>query len=148
MKLLWIILALLAGVFLPLQGGVNTRLGKVIASPVHASFISFIVGAIALLVYTLLTRQQLQWGGIKTAPLYLWCGGLLGAFYVTIIILAFPKIGPALTFGLVVAGQMIASLVLGHLNILVAKPEPVTVWKLLGVLLIVAGVVIIQKSKT
>lgn len=148
MKTLWIILALLAGVFLPLQGGINARLGKAITSPVHASFISFIVGAVALLAYTLLTRQQVQWSGVKTMPLYLWCGGLLGAFYVTVIILAFPKIGPALTFGLVVAGQMIASLVLGHLNILVAKPEPVTIWKFLGVLLIVAGVVIIQKSKT
>ncbi|MBS1563370.1 MAG: DMT family transporter, partial [Bacteroidetes bacterium] len=93
----------------------------------------------------LLTRQHVQLSGLKTAPLYLWSGGILGAFYVTVIILAFPKIGPALTFGLVVAGQMITSLLLGHFNILVEHPSPVNVWKLLGVLLVIGGVVIIRK---
>jgi len=145
MKSIWIVMALLAGAFLPLQGGINSKLGKEIASPVHASFISFLVGAAVLFVYTLLTRQHVQVSGLKTAPLYLWSGGLLGAFYVTIIILAFPEIGPALTFGLVVAGQMIMSLALGHFNILVEHPTPINVWKLLGVLLVIGGVVIIRK---
>ena len=145
MKSIWIIMALLSGVFLPLQGGINARLGKEIASPVHASLISFLVGAAALFMYTLLTRQHLQLGGLKAAPAYMWTGGLLGAFYVTIIILAFPKIGPALTFGLVVAGQMIASLILGHFNILVEHATPINAYKLLGVVLVIGGVIIIRK---
>ena len=145
MKSTWIIMALLAGIFLPLQGGINAKLGKEIASPIHASFISFLVGAAALFVYMLATRQHVQLGGLKTLPLYLWSGGLLGAFYVTIIILAFPKIGPALTFGLVVAGQMTMSLVLGHFNILVEHPNPINLWKILGVLLVIGGVIIIRK---
>lgn len=145
MKYIWIIMALLSGAFLPIQGGINSRLGKEIASPVHASLISFLVGAAILFIYTILTHQQVQLSGLKTAPLYLWSGGLLGAFYVTVIILAFPKIGPALTFGLVVAGQMIISILLDHFNILVAQPHPVNVWKLLGVLMVIAGVIIIRK---
>ncbi len=145
MKSIWIIMALLSGAFLPIQGGINSRLGKEIASPVHASLISFLVGAIALLIYTTVTRQHVQLGSLKTAPLYLWSGGLLGAFYVTVIILAFPKIGPALTFGLVVAGQMIISVILDHFNILVAQAHPINFWKLLGVLLVIAGVIIIRK---
>ena len=138
-------MALLAGAFLPLQGGINSKLGKEIASPVHASFISFLVGAAAVFIYTLLTRQQVQLSSLKTAPVYLWSGGLMGAFYVTIIVLAFPKIGPALTFGLVVAGQMITSLLLGHFNILVEHATPINIWKLLGVGLVIGGVVIIRK---
>lgn len=145
MKSIWIILALFAGMFLPLQGGINARLGKAVASPVHASFISFLVGAAALFIYTLVAKQQVQLGNIKTAPLYVWTGGLMGAFYVTIIVLAFPKIGPALTFGLVVTGQMVMSLVLGHFNILVEHPTPINTWKLLGVLLVIGGVIIIRK---
>jgi bacterial/archaeal transporter family-2 protein len=145
MKSAWIIMALLSGAFLPIQGGINSRLGKQIESPVHASLISFLIGAAALCIYILVTRQQVQWNGLKTAPLYLWSGGFLGAFYVTVIILAFSAIGPALTFGLVVAGQMITSVILDHFNILVAQPHPVNTWKLLGVLLVIGGVVIIRK---
>jgi transporter family-2 protein len=146
MKYIWIIMALLSGAFLPIQGGINSRLGKEIASPVHASLISFLVGAVVLFAYTLVMRQPVQISGLKNAPLYLWSGGLLGAFYVTVIILAFPKIGPALTFGLVVAGQMIISIILDHFNILVAQPHPVNIWKVLGVLLVITGVIIVRKS--
>lgn len=146
MKILWIALAFLAGVFLPLQGGINSRLGKIIASPINASLISFLVGALTLFSYTLLSRQHAQWSGLKAMPLYLWCGGIFGAFYVTVIVLAFPKIGPALTFGLVVAGQMMASLALSHFNILVEAANPLRIGKLLGVLLVIVGVFIIQKS--
>jgi transporter family-2 protein len=145
MKSIWIVMTLLSGAFLPLQGGINARLGKSIASPVHASLVSFLVGAAALFSYILITRQPAQLPGLKTAPWYLWTGGLLGAFYVTVIILAFPRIGAPLTFGLVVAGQMIAAVLLDHFGILVTGFHPVNAWKLLGVALVIAGVVIIRK---
>ena len=145
MKLTWIIIAFMSGAFLPIQAGLNTRLGKTIESPVHASLISFIVGALAVLVFSLITKQPVSWAGLRSAPGHVWLGGILGAFYVTAIILAFPRIGPAMTFGLVVAGQMIISVLLDHFNILVTQQHPVNVWKLLGIVLIVAGVVIIRK---
>jgi transporter family-2 protein len=145
MKITWVIIALISGAFLPIQAGLNTGLGKAVESPVHASLISFIVGAFAVLLYSILTKQHVAWAGLRTAPAYVWVGGLLGAFYVTSIILAFPRIGPALTFGIVVAGQMIMSVLLDHFNILVAQQHSVNVWKLLGIVLIVTGVVIIRK---
>ncbi|MDU0220409.1 DMT family transporter, partial [Escherichia coli] len=83
--------------------------------------------------------------GLREAPAYVWLGGLLGAFYVTAIVLAFLQIGPALTFGLVVAGQMLIALLLDHFSILVANPHPVNIWRVLGVLMIVGGVVLIRK---
>jgi bacterial/archaeal transporter family-2 protein len=145
MKFLWIIIALASGAFLPLQAGLNTKLGKAIASPVHASIISFMVGVITVFVYIQLTSQPVSWAGVKTAPWYAWMGGVLGAFYVTAIVLAFPKIGPALTFGLVVAGQMFMAILLDHFNILVAQQHPVNLWRVLGIVLIIAGVIIIRK---
>ena len=145
MKLPWIIIALLSGVFLPIQGGLNARLGKSIESPVHASFISFFIGFITIFIYIVLTKQHVFWSGLKTAPAYLWIGGILGAFYVTAIILAFPRLGPALTFGLVVAGQMIMSVLLDHFNILVTQQTPINIWRLFGMILIISGVIIIRK---
>jgi transporter family-2 protein len=98
-----------------------------------------------LFTYILITKQSISWAGVREAPAHVWLGGLLGAFYVTVIILAFPKLGPGLTFGLVVAGQMIISILLEHFNILVAQQNSISLMKLLGVLLVVAGVIIIRK---
>lgn len=145
MKVIWIIMAFISGAFLPIQAGLNTKLGKSIESPVYASMISFMVGAVAVLLYIFFTRQHVSWAGIKNVPAYAWIGGALGAFYVTVIVLAFPKIGPALTFGLVVAGQMVIAVVLDHFNILVAQQHSINIWRILGVLMIIAGVVVIRK---
>lgn len=144
-KLIWVVLAFVSGAFLPIQAGLNTKLGKAAESPLYASLISFLVGMAGLVVYILLTNQTISWAGLKTAPLHAWLGGLLGAFYITIIIFAFPKLGPGLTFGLVVAGQMIVSALLEHFNILVAQQHPLNLMKVLGIGLVIAGVVIIRK---
>jgi len=144
-KMIWIILALLSGAVLPIQAGLNTRLGAAAANPVYASTISFLVGTLGLLVYIAITRQTPSWTGLKEAPTVLWLGGLLGAFYVTAIVLLFPRLGPGLTFGLVVAGQMTVSVLLDHYNVLVSNPTPISYMKVLGIALIVAGVVIIRK---
>jgi transporter family-2 protein len=144
-KIMWIALAFLSGAFLPIQAGLNAKLGKAAESPVYASMLSFLIGTIGLITYILLTNQTISWAGVRAAPAHVWLGGLLGAFYVTVIILAFPKLGPGLTFGLVVAGQMIISILLEHFNILVAQQNSISFMKIIGVLLVVAGAIIIRK---
>lgn len=144
-KSTWVVMAILAGAFLPIQAGLNSRLGKVVESPAYASMFSFIVGALGLILYILLTKQSFSLEGVKSAPLSVWLGGLLGAFYVTVIILAFPKLGPGLTFGLVIAGQMIVSILLEHFNVLVAQQNSISFLKIVGVVLVVIGVMIIRK---
>jgi bacterial/archaeal transporter family-2 protein len=144
-KFIWIILTFLAGAMLPIQGGMNAKLGKSITSPVYASMISFVVGAAVLIAYILVTKQAVNLSGIRTAPAYVWLAGALGAFYVTVVILAFPRIGPALTFGLVVAGQMAIAVTLEHFNVLVAQQHSISIWRVVGMIMILIGVVIIRK---
>jgi len=138
-------MALLSGAVLPIQAGLNARLGKAAGSPVYASMLSFLVGTVALIVYIFFTRQDVSWTGLKEAPVSAWAGGLLGAFYVTVVVLAFPRLGPGLTFGLVVAGQMLIAVTLEHYNILVAQQHSISPMKIVGVLLVVIGVVIIRR---
>ena len=145
MKPTWIIIALVSGTFLPIQAALNARLGKSLDNPALAALISFVIGALALSLYVIITKQSVSWAAIKTVPPYAWLGGLLGAFYVTAIIFAFPRIGPALTFGLIVTGQMIIAILLDHFNILVTQQHSINIWRILGVVLIIAGVVIIRK---
>ncbi len=143
-KLSWATVAFMAGAFLPLQAGLNAKLGKAGGSVIHASMISFVVGSMALLLYILITKQTFSWTGLKAAPVQAWVGGLLGAFYVTVIILSFQRLGPGLTFGLVVAGQMIVSVLLEHFGILVSQPNPINLFRLIGISLVIVGVILIR----
>lgn len=146
MKLyLWFILVLFSGALLPIQAGLNTKLARALESPVYASLISFAVGTFVLFVYVIITKQHIFLAGFKTVPLYAWLGGALGAIYVTVIILAFPNIGPALTFSLIIAGQLLVALILEHYHILVAEQHSINIWRTLGFLLIMGGVVLIRK---
>lgn len=144
-KIIWIILVALAGALLPVQAGLNARMGRTLQSPEWASLISFIVGAAALLVYVFVTKNSIQGSSLKEVPGYTWVAGALGAFYVTTVVLAFPRLGPALTFGLIVAGQLLISLVLDHFNILVHQQHSINIYRIIGMIMIVAGVVIIRK---
>lgn len=144
-KTIWIAITLFAGSLLPIQAGLNAKLSKAGESPIHASTISFIVGTLALMIYLTVTKQTVSWTGLKAAPAYMWGGGLIGAFYITVVLLAFPKLGPGLTFGLLVAGQMLFSLLLEHNNILVAQQQPISLGRIVGLLLIVAGVILMKK---
>jgi bacterial/archaeal transporter family-2 protein len=56
-----------------------------------------------------------------------------------------PKLGPGLTLGAVVAGQMIVALALEQMGALEVAPHPVTPLRALGVALIVAGVALLRR---
>lgn len=144
-KIFWIVMVVIAGAFLPMQGSMNSKLAKAGENPVYASMISFTIGVLALVAYILLTSQNVSWKGLKDAPSYSWLGGVLGAFYVTVIVFAFPKIGPGLTFGLVVAGQLITSIVMEHFQIMGTPHQPISLGRIVGVLLIIIGVVAVKK---
>ena len=145
MKIFFVILTILAGCVLPFQGAINGRLGKSIDSPVFASLISFLVGTIALLIYGIVTRSPLRFQSLKELPTFEWTGGLLGAFYVLVVVLMLPRLGAALAFSLIVAGQMAVSMWLDHTGILVAVQHPINLWRVVGLCLIISGVILVRK---
>ena len=106
--------------------------------------ISFVVGTLAISTYVFATRQSVSWAGATSAPWYAWLGGLCGAFSLTAIILTYPKLGPGLGFGLLIAGQLVIAVILEHLNVLVAEPHPISMLRVAGVALVLAGVTMIR----
>ena len=146
MKIAWLLLVFLSGALLPLQGGLNAKLAKSMASPIYASMICFIVGALTMALYVPFTKETFSWQLFKGSPVIsVLGGGVIGALFITASMLALPKLGMALTFGLVVAGQVIISVLLDHFNILVAEQHPINIWRGLGMLLIIAGVAVVEK---
>jgi bacterial/archaeal transporter family-2 protein len=143
-NLLWVALAALAGASIPFNAAFNARLGVAGSSPIHASMISFGIGTLTIALYAVATRQTVSWTGFFAAPWYAWLGGICGAFSLTAIILTYPKLGPGLGFGLVVAGQLVVSVLLEHFGVLVAQPHPISVLRVVGLGLVFGGVALIR----
>ena len=120
-------------------------LGRAVGDPVYAALISFVIGSIGLLLYALLAKVDLgqisQSGSVHWS---VWTAGLLGAFYVAAVIVLVPKIGAALTFGLVVTGQLGLSLLLDHYGLLGLPVHAINWQRIAGVLLIIGGVLLIR----
>ncbi len=145
-QLIFIGLAVIAGAVLPLQAGLNVQLGKSVHQPIFAAFASFLIGTLGLLVYLLVLKFDFSsLEQTKTVSPVVWLAGILGAFYVAVVIILAPKLGTALTFVLIVAGQMIVSLVLDHYGLLGLPVKQINWQRLLGVVFLVAGVLLIRR---
>ena len=81
MAVLYLLFAAAAGAVLPVQAGVNAQLARFVGGPVRASFVSFLVGTIALVVLSAAILKPLPSASkLGSAPWWVWVGGLLGAF--------------------------------------------------------------------
>jgi transporter family-2 protein len=143
---LLVVLTLLAGACLATQVGVNATLARWSGSPVTAAGISFAVGTVVLAAYTLVARVPLPpLARAAAAPWWVWAGGVLGAFYVATMVLSAPRLGAATTIALVVAAQMVTSVVLDHLGAFGFPTRPVSLGRVGGAALIVIGVVLLRR---
>ncbi|MBX9623326.1 MAG: DMT family transporter [Gemmataceae bacterium] len=139
--IIYIGLGLLAGAALAVQVVLNGRLRTHLGGPMPATLVSLAVGAAAALAYCLLTRAPAPTkADLAAAPWWAWAGGLLGVVYLWSAVVAAPRVGVAVTFALVIAGQVITSSIIDHFGLLGADPHPATPARLLGALLVVAGV--------
>ena len=137
-----LLVAVLIGAMLPLQGLVNARLGVHSGGPAVAAFVSFLVGTAMLGLYLLATRTPVTLQGAAKWPAWIWAGGAFGAIYVACFTLLIPRIGAAGMVCLAVLGQVTASLLLDRFGVLQA-PKPVDALRIFGALLVLAGVVLV-----
>jgi bacterial/archaeal transporter family-2 protein len=142
----YIFLALAAGAMMPTQAATNNKMAMVVGSPILSAFISFFVGTVALLVYVLVSGESIgSLMSAKEAPPIAWVGGLLGAFFVTAGVTLVPRLGVATTFSVMIAGQMIVTLVIDHFGLLGIPVKEVSFARVAGIVLIGAGVVLVRK---
>ena len=144
--ILLLLLALAAGVLLPVQAGVNAQLRSVVGSPLTAALVSFLVGTAGLGTAAVILRAptalRAAWA---VSPWWFWIGGLIGALYVVATIVLAPRLGAATLVAAVVAGQMIASLLLDQYGLLGFPTHPINGLRVLGAGLVIVGVILVQR---
>ena len=131
---------------MPTQAAVNNKLATYLSHPALAAFISFATGTLSLIAYILIAGIPVrQLVASKDAPWIAWTGGLMGAVYVVAVINLVPRLGVALTFSILIAGNLVITLLLDHFGFLGVPVKPINLPRLLGVLLVMLGVVLVQK---
>jgi bacterial/archaeal transporter family-2 protein len=144
--ILLLLLAVAAGVLLPIQAGVNAQLRTALGSPVAAALVSFVVGTAGLVLVTLALRTPLPLRSAWAAsPWWQWTGGLIGAVYVLASIVLAPRLGAATLVAAVVAGQMLSSVLLDQYGLVGFPVHPISAVRLLGAGLVIVGVLLIQR---
>jgi transporter family-2 protein len=144
MNWLYVMLAVVAGVCVTVQTGVNARLRGHLESAPIVGLINFVVGAAAMAVIVLAMRAPVPSAeAARSAPAWTWVGGVLGATLVTLSIIAAPKIGTAGLAAGLIAGQIVASLVLDHVDAFGLGARPVTWMRVGGAALIAVGMAMV-----
>ncbi len=121
--------------------------GIAINNPWVAAFVSFLVGTVILGLIIIGTKQPIpSFEQIKSIQLYKYSGGLLGAFFVTVVIFTVQRIGSANVFALVIASQFIVALLYDHFG-LFGLPQTNISWvKILGSVMLIAGAYLVIKK--
>lgn len=156
--------ALVCGLCVSTQSGINGRFAGIIESSLAPSFLSFAVGTVVIFLALGARELRTHLSGpspasipVPTTPgtpvtspsaphrpfrLPYLLAGVLGATFVFTTVLVPQQIGLALFFVMAVTGQLVGSLVLDTIHFLDIPHRPLTVGRVLGVLVLVTGSVL------
>ena len=139
------VLALCAGVSVAVQQVLNGGLRTALGSPAWAGFVSYVGGLLTMIVVLLVLGEHLpSWKAVANTPWWAWSGGVLGGVFILLMIQLLPSLGAATLIALVVAGQMAAAITLDHFGVFGLTAHPISVSRLAGTALLIAGVVLIK----
>lgn len=144
MNAAYYLLAIAAGLGITLQTTLNGQLAKGVGGDsVAAALFSFTAGAICLGVFSLMRGGIVaSLAAIPAQPWWSLLGGLLGAGALLSYVVLAPKIGLSALLGLAIAGQIISSLVIDHFGLMGASERPLSLVKLAGSMVMLAGLAI------
>jgi len=143
---LYILMVIGVGALTPIQATFNARIGSLLNNPFFGTAINFFVGLAAMLVLLAALRPELpSFRQVADVPPYLFLGGVIGTMLVTSLIITVPKIGAATAIMGMVVGQMLTSILIDQNGWLGVPVNTVSVSRISGALLLLAGLYLIQK---
>ena len=142
-----VLLTAFTGGLVALQAPVNSLLGRSIGTW-QAAFVSFAIGTVALACIAALATGGLgQVADVRHVPWYYLTGGLLGAAYVTSILVAVRTLGAGGVVAATVAGQLAVSVVVDHFGLIGVTKQAITPAKVAGVVLLALGTYLVVRDK-
>ena len=138
--------AFVAGVLIPVMAASNGALTRLTGNPASVMLSVFAVGLLATAAVTAVSGMKGA-TALTNAPPYLFCGGLVVAFYVLSVSVLTPRIGVVSTITCAVAGQIVMSAVIDHFGLFGAVQRPVDLTRAAGLGLLLAGLFLTQARR-
>jgi transporter family-2 protein len=140
-----VLVGVTAGCLVGMQAPINSRLGKSVGS-VQAATFSFLVGTLLLLAIAAFVHGGLaNLGRLGRAPWWALVGGLLGAIYVTVALVAVRTLGASGLTAVVIAGQLAISVAIDRFGLFGLAKQHIDASRILGLVLLVAGVLLVVR---
>jgi transporter family-2 protein len=133
------------GGLIALQAPINSTLGKRIGT-LPAASVSFAIGTAALVVLALVFGGG--FGRLGEARHLSWVyltGGLLGAAYVTSVLVTVRSLGAGGVVAATIAGQLTAAVIVDQLGILGVEKQVITAPRIAGIALLAAGTFLVVR---
>lgn len=142
------LLMLVAGLGIPLMASLNGGLGIKLHSPALATAILFIVGLAFSVTYLLAAEGVPNELYKSNIPWHFYFGGIFIAFYILSITWVAPRFGISNAISFVLLGQLMAMSVIDHYGLLGATQDSMSPQRLIGLLLMAAGVFLVVGRST
>jgi transporter family-2 protein len=140
-----VVLTALVGGLIALQAPINSTLGRQIGT-FQAAAVSFAVGTALLVAIVVLAAGGFgDLGQARHLSWYYLTGGVLGAAYVTTVLVTVRPLGAGGVTAATIAGQLTAAVLVDHLAGLGVDRHPVTAGRLLGIGLLAAGTYLVVR---
>jgi transporter family-2 protein len=136
--------AITVGLAIGFQAPMNAGLGK-LTDPRIAALFNFILGGVLILLVNLIFGNIKDLYMIKNVPWYYLLGGVLGFIVVTGSILVVPVLGAGTALSLIVSAQLLAGMLIDHFGLFGVRQIPIDLSRILGLLLLIAGVRLITR---
>ena len=135
-----------AGSLVALQAPINSHLGKNIGT-FAAATVSFAIGTMLLFGIAITIGGGFgDVGEIRHLNWYWLTGGALGAIYVTTVLVTVRELGAGGVTAATIAGQLTMSVAADRAGILGLPEKAITAPRVIGVLLLAAGVFLIVRD--
>lgn len=138
-----IIIALLSGALMSVQGVFNTEVTKTTSIWVSNSFVQFTALIVCLLAWLFTGRDSFM-KLTMVQPKYELLGGIIGAFITFTVIQSMSKLGPAKATMLIVIAQLIISYVIEIFGIFGVDKVEFELRKFIGMIIAIIGVIIFK----
>lgn len=143
--MLGIIIALLSGALMSIQGVFNTEVTKNSGIWVANAFVQVTAFLVCLVVWCVYERTPVT-SVFKVEPKYMLLGGVIGAFITFTVIKSMDILGPAKAVMLIVIAQLIVAYVIELMGLWGTEKQPFEWRKAIGMLIAIVGVVIFKKA--
>ena len=137
------LIALVSGALMSIQGVFNTQVTKASGIWTASAFVQFTALLVCLGAW-LCTERTSFLKIAQVEPKYMLLGGAIGAFITYTVIMSVDKLGPAKAAMFIVISQLIVAYLIELLGIFGIEKQPLSMKKIVGMLIAIVGIVIFK----